>query len=214
MGTSRTMHAQRIAARLRPFALGVSLVLSVGAAGASSPVLAASPKIGIGSGAIQSRTITITGAECAAMEAISSDSAGACILRMTWSSSAATSPQQSRAELGNAVAPATATSTIDLAVQGVSYRVWGTYTYQYGYSSGKWRVWLINSSCSYWAVLVGIDITWCGAWNSGDWYNLGYMDVGFNFQVSLIANGVPVSVPHWMRESINDYGSPYNVRGG
>lgn len=78
MGTSRTMHAQRIAARLRPFALGVSLVLSVGAAGASSPVLAASPKIGIGSGAIQSRTITITGAECAAMEAISSDSAGAC----------------------------------------------------------------------------------------------------------------------------------------
>ena len=61
-------------------------------------------------------------------------------------------------------------------------------------------------TCSQHGVGYAVTFTWCGAWpQKWSTYAYTYVNYGSNFTVSVLANGVPISFDHGLREGYNPY---------
>jgi hypothetical protein len=99
----------------------------------------------------------------------------------------------------------------NVKIRGLSYEVSVSYAYRYNGHTVQ-TMWV---DCRVpWAVLVDVDITWCGVWNDNLRWGGDWMEPGANFRVSAVARGFPIAADHWVRESVSRFGRQCCERGG
>jgi hypothetical protein len=60
--------------------------------------------------------------------------------------------------------------------------------------------------CSHHGIGSSISTDWCGTWNNGGGNDYGYMNMGGNFTVSVVAKGTPIHLQPWIRINVDRWG--------